>query len=210
MLLILGIDIGIVNLACAEAVVTDDFEDLKIRQVNLVNLMKLEHNRVPLAECPLFHTGMAVDRVAHLVQERQALFDAAHTIVVERQPPGGLRDVEQVLVSLFRHKAVVMAPQTMHAFIGSSCSPYSIRKQLAIAFAETFVPSLTTLFPVKADDAADAVCLACTFVHKMRTVRRKAAGRARADAVATKQGLCLADYVYTGKMGGGKKKPLPV
>jgi Holliday junction resolvasome RuvABC endonuclease subunit len=191
-----GVDIGVLHLAVAVVRAGPHWEDATVQAVEVINTRTLEHNRVPRSACTLHHTGMAVDRVAHVTQERSALFAAAEVIIVERQPPGGLRDVEQVLVAMFRDKAVVMAPQTMHAFIGSSGLPYAERKEVAIAFAEGHVPHLRTTFPSKTDDAADAVCLALTWVHKQHQQWARTAAFKAARDTAKARGLDFEAFRY--------------
>jgi len=199
--IVLGVDVGVVHLALATGHVDAQFRHLVIAHVEVINTMVHAHEAVPLAACTLHHTGMAADRVAHVVQERKALFQDAHTIVVERQPPGGLRDVEQVLVILFRDKTVVMAPQTMHAHIGSSGRPYALRKLMAIEFAAKWVPDLLDRFPVKADDAADAVSLVATFVQKHADRLEAASALERAAVEARSKGLDLDAFRYRGSLG---------
>ena len=196
--LTLGIDVGVIHLALVGGVTSDAYEDLRIVHVELINTTILEHGRVPRSTCTLHHTGMAADRVAHLVQERQILFDAAHRIIVERQPPGGLRDVEQVLACMFRDKVVLMAPQTMHAHIGSSQRPYAIRKALAVEYALVFLPDLRVRYPDKADDVADAVCLVVTHVHTKAKEALCAARKAEAAAYAARRGLDFNQFRYSG------------
>ena len=206
-MVILALDVGVIHLAIAVATCNADYSGAAIREVMLVNTMTLGHTRVCRAACRLHHTGMAADRVAHVVQERQELFDVANTIVVERQPPGGLRDVEQVLVLMFRDKVNVMAPQTMHAFIGSSRNPYTVRKQLAIEYATRFVKDLREQFPGKTDDVADAICIAVTYVERTREACAQKRQRVHSHVLAAERGLDLNAYRYTGtwRLGGRGK-----
>ncbi len=203
----LGIDIGVVHLAIANASTSQNYDDLQMHSVQLINTMVLEHTRVSRHVCPLHHSGMAVDRVAHVVQEHQALFDGATIIVIERQPPGGLRDVEQVLVTMFRHKAEVMCPQTMHAHIGSSGVPYLARKAISIEVASEYMADLVHTFPDKTDDVADAICLVVTYIQKTKKKRDKEARCKAALEHAKERGLDMEMFRYTGPMrNAGYKK----
>lgn len=206
-LLLIGVDIGVVHLALAFARAGPRFQDVAVDRVELINMTCMRHEAVSEAQCTLHHTGMAADRVAHVVQERRQAFDAAHCIVIERQPPGGLRDVEQVLFLMFRAKAVMMAPQTMHAHIGSSQRPYSIRKDLSKLYAQRYVPDLLLRFPDKADDVADAVCLVVTLAHQRAAVAAAEGLRAHAADSCAARGLDLAAFVYTGHRFGAFGAP---
>jgi hypothetical protein len=197
-LVVLGIDVGVLHLALAVTLTNANFSSFRVSHVELIDTRILQHDRVAQEKCTLQHTGMACDRVAHLLQEREALFRSAHVVVVERQPPGGLRDVEQVLATLLRHKVCVMAPQTMHAHIGSSGMPYAERKAWAVEVASSLVPELVVRFP-KADDVADAICLAKTFVDKAGIKHAASVGKEKAKEAAHSQGLDFRKYMYTGK-----------
>ena len=148
-----AVDVGVVNLALAFGTLDTDTRDVAITRTALVD------TRAPMcdpATCTLHHTGMATDRVSHVLKVYAADFDAATEVVIERKPPGGLRDVEQVFATLLRHKCFVMAPRTMHAAIGSSGLQYEARKAVSMHTAARF----TDLTPyAKRDDVADAVCL---------------------------------------------------
>jgi Holliday junction resolvasome RuvABC endonuclease subunit len=203
---ILGIDVGVINLALAVGTCTPAYTDVAIEAVEVVNMM------LPcvVPGCALPHSGMAADRVAHVLRDRAAQFAAADTVVIERQPPGGLRDVEQVFLAALRAKARVIAPATMHVAIGSNGLEYAARKQVSIAAAERWVPALREWFP-KPDDAADAVCLVLTHVWaKAKEVAAQEAAAASA-AVAASAGLDLAQYRYSGRLSAAKafaRKPL--
>ncbi len=188
-----GVDVGVVHLALAMCHTNAAYEDFTVQRVQLIDITELEHQRVPRSRCPLSHTGMACDRVLHVIQERQALFDAAEEVVVERQPPQGIRDVEQVFVTVFRTKCHVMAPQTMHKFLHSSGYEYAERKQISIRTAKAYVPDITAMFE-KADDVADAVCLVLTRVSQLHDQHSRQARR----AAALDRGLDFEAFRYKG------------
>lgn len=195
---LMAVDVGVINLAIAHGTCRADYTALHVTDIEVLNTMVFEHCRVQEDTCPLHHTGTASDRVAHVVQERQHLFDRAHTIVIERQPPGGLRDVEQVLMTMFRNKSVLVSPRTMHVFIGSNQLEYAGRKRMAIERACVVAPWIVDRFPDKPDDAADAVCLMLTHVHAKRMQhvlhRRTQAARVHAH----ERGLDFAMYRFEG------------
>ncbi len=194
-MLLVGVDVGVTNLALSVVEVPDDCTEARVLDINLINTQHFEHTRVPRRTCTLGHTGMACDRVAHVVQERQHVFDAAREIVIERQPPGGLRDVEQVFVTMFRQRCHVMAPQTMHAHIGSSGYEYDERKRVSIRVATPYVPDIESRF-AKADDVADSVCLVLTRVAQLKKVYDKE----HALQVALDRGLDFEQFRYTGRL----------
>lgn len=194
---VMGIDVGLVHLALAFGTIHGEDFSVTIDWVNLVDATVLEHGRVPRSECRLHHTGMAVDRVQHVIQERQPDFDAVEEIVIERQPPGGIRDVEQVFVTLFRDRCVVVCPRTMHVFLGSSGLTYPERKAVSMNRAQRYVPDIRTRFP-KADDVADAVCLLLTRAAALAKTAAVVKARAAADAAVV---TTFDRFRYRGTLG---------
>lgn len=160
---LLGVDVGYSHLALALLSVRDDYTQPHVSGFALINLASHVHRRVPAATCTLHHSAMTVDKVAHVVQEFGDWLDAAEEVIIERQPPGGMTDVEQLLVASTRNKARLMAPQTMHAHLGLSRLNYEQRKRATEAFASSLCPALQAHTGLRRKhDIADAVCLAVT------------------------------------------------
>ena len=85
-------------------------------------------------DCDLGHTGAMADWVAHLVRydkDFRAASDQADLILIERQPPCGFRDCEQLLFSIFRTKAVLVHPRSLHAHFKIGSLSYEERKVAA-------------------------------------------------------------------------------
>lgn len=157
---LVAVDIGIRNFAMAMGDVDDDNGDVTISRARRVDITVFACNRLT---CDLQHKHMAADWVAHVVRRFSDEFGAADEVIIERQPPGGLRDVEQVLFQTFRHKARVLQPQTMHRHVGLGPSAtYDTRKDKTVEVASKYYPVLTTRFADKPDDVADAICLLVT------------------------------------------------
>lgn len=138
---VLGIDIGVIHLALVlirvdlpgwGASTLDRSPTLTVLNACLVNLMSssLGHEHCSRTQCRLYHSNMSCDRVDHLVQACAVdFFDPSELIVVELQPLGGMRDIEQLLVKLYRHKIRLVSPNRIHKWLGLTGLSYSVRKE---------------------------------------------------------------------------------
>lgn len=123
---VLGIDVGIIHLGLVLCETSGDIlwtsdSSCRVLRALLVNLTSplLGHEEINMKECTLTHSRMSCDRVDHLIQAcRDTFFDVADLIVIELQPPGGIKDVEQLLVQRFRHKIRVISPIRIHRWLG--------------------------------------------------------------------------------------------
>src|SRR5690348_5993370 len=106
----LAIDIGIENMGISWTSFDDTFPavDLQLTEIKdfiVEDLTKPHHKRVPFEACKLLHTNTVSDRIDHLIQEYQDVFDKATRIFIEQQPPRGQQALEQLLFKRFRDKA---------------------------------------------------------------------------------------------------------
>ena len=160
----ISVDIGLTNFAFVTATV--DRSRIEITDVRRLDLRSIGHKRVPFSECTLKHGNCAADLLLHLFQE-EPVFQDADVILVERQPPGGLKDYEQVVNAVYNSKVILVAPQTVHCFMGMRGLDYNQRKQKSIEISAT---ALATFPAFKSDvrqhDMADAYCILRTVYDK--------------------------------------------
>lgn len=126
-----SIDVGNDNLGLSEVKFGDQSNPWKFDQVSFiekVNLHNLKHERVKWKECKLHHTLHIVDLVDHFIQEYRVYLDRAKFILMEKQPPGGMTDIEALLYKEYREKMILMSPKTMHAFYKIGHLDYEGRK----------------------------------------------------------------------------------
>ena len=167
-----SLDVGIVNLAVIFVELNDTTLDvIRIIYVANVNSTVFEHNVVSQDKCSLGHMKTTTDRLTHFVQERQYMFDMCSHILIERQPPFGHTDVEQILFFMFRDKAVLVSPNAMHKFFKISNRSYETRKYMTVLIANAFLspeqfPEYHTL--ERKHDIADALCLLLFWIHTQR------------------------------------------
>lgn len=132
MVRVTSIDIGVQHLAL---VLIEGGARFEILTYDLVDLVKLEHRRVSRDSCKLHHTNHVVDRIHHLIQEFPIYFEGDHIILIERQPPQGLTDVEAVLVTLFRQRCLLLSPNAVHKKMGQRGFTYDERKKMSESIA---------------------------------------------------------------------------
>jgi hypothetical protein len=137
---ILSIDIGIINLGFIFAEI-NEFEKsfkkeyyttplteyIKILKCNRVNITTVGHTNVKWCDCKLLHDNCIPDYLDHFIQEYQEMFDSADVIIIERQPPIGITNVQDLLFVKFRHKVKLISPNSVHKYFNQS-KDYSIRK----------------------------------------------------------------------------------
>lgn len=161
---VVSIDVGIVNLAIVFCELTDDnqFQLVQIISCETVDTRIMSHVNVKIDACKLGHTKTATDRLSHLIQERRNLFDQCSHVLIERQPIMGHTDVEQVLYTIFREKAELISPNSMHKFFNISGYTYDGRKNMTVHIADQILPIES--FPGyhvldRKHDIADAICI---------------------------------------------------
>lgn len=128
---VLGIDVGVRNLAVCVVAVDDCTGARRLEHWEHVDITFLRHRRVSRSKCTLHHSRCLADRVAHFVQEHQHLFDAADVVAIEQQPPAGLVAVEQLLMAAARARARLVSPVAMHRRYGMQRITYEERKERA-------------------------------------------------------------------------------
>ncbi len=144
---ILAIDIGYHNmgLVLAEAEIKGSNIDVEfIKKVNLEDYKYIYSNDI-------------VDLVPLFVDAHKYIFDAAETILIERQPPGGFTNIETLLHYMFKDKVVLVSPVSMHTHFGMRHLNYEQRKERTVEIATKY---LKEDIPYdRKHDIADALCM---------------------------------------------------
>ena len=167
---ILGVDVGFHNLGLTNIIIDETFNIIRADEVVLVDLTDVTHQNVSVSQCQLHHTNELSDRLAHAIQEYFYLFRDAHKIIIERQPIQGLTNVEQLLFSRFRDKAVLCHPKSMHCANHWQGLNYEQRKIKAVELAEPYLCHLPG-WPSddqRQHDLADAFCFVKYYCDQQR------------------------------------------
>lgn len=145
---LLGIDIGYYNIGlvladCNEA-------DVKVLYVQKVDLSAFKTRDVPELS----------DMIHAFTTEYKDVFDEADQVLIERQPPGGISSVEVLLHYIFRHKAILISPVSMHKHFGMGHLDYEERKERTEVIASKYIKGCVYYERLeRKHDVADALCM---------------------------------------------------
>lgn len=145
---LLGIDIGYLNVGlvlaeCNEA----DVEVLYIQKVDLSDFRTKE-------------TPEYSDIIRSFVSEYSSFFNQADQILIERQPPGGMTAFETLIHYIFRDKAVLISPVSMHKHFGIGHLDYEQRKERTEMIAGKYITHSSYYDRLqRKHDIADALCM---------------------------------------------------
>ena len=160
--LIVSIDIGLINLGLVAALVDTEHRIRAIVHAERVDITVLRHRHVSRAQCTLFHSAHAADRVQHFIQDTSLLREA-DVLLLERQPLCGLIHVEQLLYNAFRDKAILCSPVRMHIHfdLPRGKQNYDARKLRTVEIARPLLVDLPAWSEQsdRLQDLADAMCI---------------------------------------------------
>lgn len=163
---LVSIDVGYINMGVAECVVDDEY-NVSFTRVFKEDITVPKHIRVQVCDCKIPHTRETCDRVSHFIQEYWDMLDGADTILIERQPLTGLKDIEALIVHTFRDKIILISPNKMHKYFGISYYSYDERKVKTEKIAFPHVYFLDGYMERK-HDIADAVCMSLYYANTLK------------------------------------------
>ena len=171
---ILSIDVGITNLALASFKISRDFE---IEKAVHCERCDIRHMCMSCTEktCPLKHEKTTLDWVEHLLFLRRDVFEMADVILIERQPPGGLKDVEILLFEKLRERVKMINPRSLHGWMKITHLDYEARKVETEKLAEKYVGHTEAWENNKErrHDIADAVCFAVFYLNNLKNEAKR-------------------------------------
>lgn len=134
---VLSIDIGIVNLGYT--LVEIENRELRVIECNRVDITRVQHNRVARCNCNLYHENCIPDYLDHFIQENQEIFDRADQILIERQPPVGITNVQDLIFTRFRNKVKLVSPNSVHKHFKMTRNDYETRKQESLTITQEYL-----------------------------------------------------------------------
>lgn len=162
----LCIDVGIIHLGMS--IITTDFE-YNIKDVNAVDLQDISDFKCDRNICKLKHDKMASDWIEHLIDYFSLAFEQVNNILIERQPPSGLIAIEQLILSKFRDKTILIHPRSMHKFFNISKYNYEDRKKctekIAIDLIKTDNIKDCFFSFERRHDIADSICIGIFWIN---------------------------------------------
>jgi len=196
-LTVLSIDIGIINLGYVFAKIklcdyskifnvllrrinkkhkdeySNDVKNMLLNNVNIidcnrVDITNVKHNRINRCDCLLHHDFCIPDYVDHFIQEHQELFDNSDLILLERQPPVGITNVQDLLFSKFRNKIIMISPVQIHRYFKLS-KDYFIRKEDSEYISQDFLKLFKQFNNnIRKHDITDSL-LMLLYYHKVKS-----------------------------------------
>ena len=148
---ILSIDVGIINLGYvyAEITLNNDItskykakllnenyllnlsnikKNIKIIDCNRIDITKVKHRKVSYCMCKLHHDKCIPDYLDHFIQEND-YFEKCDVLIIERQPPVGITNVQDLIFKLFREKVLLISPGSVHKYFNLPIRAYDDRKE---------------------------------------------------------------------------------
>ena len=155
---IVSIDIGIIHMGIVSCWTEDrDIDSVELCQ--LINIKQLSETCC-CKNCKLSHEANVIDWVAHFVQKFKNELDSCDTVLIEKQPPGGIQHVETLLIKEYRSKVISIYPISLHKFMNVGGMDYEDRKKVMERKAQIFLRGHkdweNTEF--RKHDMADALC----------------------------------------------------
>lgn len=166
MFYITSIDVGLHNLGIIKCEICNS--DINICDFELVDLYKYRNSHSEL--------HMFIDC---LISEYKHIFDSKY-ILIERQPPGGLIAIQEVLSFIFKDKVKIISPRSVHSKLGLSYYCYNSRKIETEKILKSKIDEQNNIVLLnkfdtikRKHDIADAYCMINYFVYYVLYVKIK-------------------------------------
>jgi len=121
--------------------------------------------KVSLEDYKYIYSNDIVDLVPLFVDAHKHIFEAADTILIERQPPGGFTNIEVLLHYMFKDKVVLISPVSMHTHFGMRHLNYEERKERTVSIADKYIDGEIPY--ERKHDIADALCMIVYYNFKV-------------------------------------------
>lgn len=166
---ILSVDVGVKHLGLSLMKIDKEFKNPKIEHIDLIDITDFGHkNKKEENNCKLHHTKTMHDRLEHVFLNNYILFKESHFILIEKQPPVGFTDVEQIIFGKYREKTILISPNSMHAYYCLSKN-YDQRKIETVEIASRNITDVNLLKKFLAyernHDIADSICISLYWIN---------------------------------------------
>jgi len=169
---VLSIDVGIINLGYVFAELKfsnnistinkyylDENFLIEVLDCNRVNITNMKHSIMKFCDCKLHHDYCIPDYLDHFIQEHSEMFDTSELIIIERQPPMGVTNVQDLLFTKYRNKVVLLNPGRIIKYFMMS-RDYSKRKMESEKIASKYLCSFSNFYNnIRKHDIADAMLM---------------------------------------------------
>jgi len=114
---------------------------IRVLDCNRIDITNVKHKRIQFCDCKLHHDHCIPDYLDHFVQETP-YFEECDVLIIERQPPVGITNVQDLLFKEFRDKVLLISPGSIHKYFGLS-TIYSERKEESEKIAQSFLSNFS-------------------------------------------------------------------
>lgn len=136
---------------------------IEILDCNRVDITRIQHNKIPFCECTLHHERCIPDYLDHFIQET-TYFQECDVLLLERQPPVGITNVQDLLFKQFRNKVILIHPASVHAYFDLPSCEYELRKAKSEMLSNTYLKNEHNfLNNVRRHDISDAMLITLYF-----------------------------------------------
>ena len=142
---ILGIDIGYTNMGLVMALCHG--HKIEIEYLKKIDLGEYKYSG---------KSSDAAVLISLFVEEYDHIFKEADVILVERQPPSGMNNIEALLHYIFMDKVVLISPLSVHRHFGMGGLNYEERKERSVKIARKYIEEIPY---DREHDIADALCM---------------------------------------------------
>ena len=134
-------------------------KDITIIDCKRVDITHMRHNVVSRQHCCLYHERCIPDYIDHFVQETP-FFEDCDVLIIERQPPVGITNVQDLLFTKFRHKVLLISPGSVHKYFGLPSCAYELRKEKSEQIAEEYLSGFDKFTEnIRKHDISDAMLM---------------------------------------------------
>ena len=148
---LISIDIGFTNMAIVH--VSTDFTNTEVLNIYKINLHCFKETQVHLS-------------MIKFIETYKKLFEEVDLIIIERQPPQGLTNIQDILAYNFYNKVKLICPRSMHKYFYISKLDYEARKKFTTKIADNYLKdNYTYKLLERKHDVADAFCLALYYIQ---------------------------------------------
>jgi hypothetical protein len=132
---------------------------INVIDCNRVDITKMKHTFVKRCDCQLLHERCIPDYLDHFIQEYQNYFNNCDILLLERQPPIGITNVQDLLFTKFRNKVLLISPNSVHKYFQLS-ENYSERKIVSERIAKEYLHAFDNFnLNTRKHDISDAMLM---------------------------------------------------
>lgn len=153
---LISIDIGYTNMAIVHI-------KTECKKLDVINLYKIDLHE--------FNETQVHKSMLKFIEAYKDLFKNVDLIIIERQPPQGLTNIQDILAYEYSDKVILICPRSMHKHFYISKLDYESRKKFTTKIADKYLKDNETYKLLdRKHDIADAFCLALYYNQTCKSI----------------------------------------